>query len=94
MYAGRIVINNNPQKIKIGKMKSLGTEEALSITYLKSLGLNDDDKFLIFEDKNSGEYSIIYDVIRIETQKEVDLRVAKEIEYNKNYELHQVKNKK
>lgn len=91
MYASRIPINNKPQKINKTIKKSLGFDGSLSIKFLKDLGLSDNDEFYVHEDENSREIFINYTVSRLETTKEVNERVAKEMQYNENYEKFHAK---
>jgi hypothetical protein len=92
MYASKIIVNKNPKKITTTKKKSLG-DGALTITALKKLGLKDDDTFYVIEDENTTESFLYYTVTRLETAKETLERVAKEIQYNQNFEkFHAKKN--
>ena len=86
MYACRIPVNKNPQKVTKQIEKPIGFDSEISISFLKKLGLSDEDKFFIYEDENSKEFFISYTLTRIETNEEVAIRVAKEEKYNQNYE--------
>jgi hypothetical protein len=93
MYASKIIVNKNPKNVITTKKKSLGYDGKLSISTLKKLGLKDDDTFYVIEDENTTESFLYYTVTRLETAKETLERVAKEIQYNQNFEkFHAKKN--
>jgi hypothetical protein len=94
MYASKIPVNKNPKKITTTKKKSLGYDGELTITALKKLGLKDNDTFYVIEDENTTEAFLYYTVTRVETAKETLERVAKEVQYNENFEKFHAKNLK
>ena len=85
MYASKIKVDRNPKTIVKSIEKSLGYTGDLTINKLRELGIADDQIFHVYEE-DSGEFSLCYNVRRLETKKEVAARVAREISYNKSYD--------
>lgn len=91
-YYSKIEVKETPQLIKKTIEKSLGYDGSLSIAFLKTLNLTDNDIFDVDKYEN-GEFFLRYQKTRIETEKERSERVKKEIDYNKRYDVfHSKKN--
>ena len=92
MYASRITIKYEPQKIKYHREVEL-PDELLTINDI-SKHLKEGEKFG-FREVESGPFgtTMMMDIFgyRLETQKEFDARITKQEKYNKNYEIHQAK---
>lgn len=83
-YMYPIIIKREPQIISVRKTIELD-DSTLTLAQLMRYGVTNDCKFQIVEDSYSGEYRLYIYSKRLETQKEVDKRVAKEESYMKNY---------
>lgn len=93
MYYSKIAVDKKPKIVSKTIVKSLGYDSSLTIGFLKDLGIGDNDEFHVYEDENSKEVFLSYTLSRLETEKEVAERVAKEEAYNKRYEeFHASKN--
>ena len=93
MYYSRIAVDKNPKKVNKTIEKSLGFDGSLTISFLKDLGIGDNDEFCVYEDENNKEVIISYALSRLETDEEVSKRVAKEEAYNKRYEEYHASKK-
>lgn len=93
MYASKITIDYNPQKVKTYREIEL-PDRLLTI---EDIGkhIKEGEKFCFFQREEGGlglhvDYISIHGY-RYETKEEVAIRVAKAEKYNKNYEKHHSK---
>jgi hypothetical protein len=93
MYYSKVKVEPFPKKVSKTIEKSLGYDGSLSIKFLKELGLTDEDEFCVYENENNREVFISYTLSRLETDKEVAKRVAKEEAYNKRYDEYHANKK-
>jgi len=87
MYASKITINYKPQKIRTHRDVEL-PNRLLTLNDI-SKHIKDGETFYFFQ-KAEVDYIKIYSE-RFETDDELKMRVAKEEEYNENYEKHHAK---
>ena len=96
MYASRIEVKYEPQKVRYQREVELPDR----LLTLEDIGkhLKDGEKFCFFQ-REEGGLGLPFDYIsihgyRLETEEEVKLRVAKEENYNQNYEKFNAKYRK
>ena len=93
MYARKITIDYNPQKVRTYREVEL-PEGLLTLEDI-SKHLKEGEKFGFFQ-REEGGLGLPVDYISIhgyrdETKEEVDIRVAKAEKYNENHEKHHAK---
>ena len=93
MYYSKIAIDKSKKVISKTITKSLGFEGILTISFLKDLGIGDDDEFCVYEDENNKEAFVSIVLRRLETDEEVAERVAKAEDYNKRYDEYHTNKK-
>lgn len=93
MYYSKVTVDKYHKVLTNSTIKSLGYDGSLTINFLKSLGIGDNDDFCIYEDEDNGEIFINYTTSRLETDAEMNERVKKEEVYNKRYEEYHSKKK-
>lgn len=96
MYASKITIDHNPQKVRYQREVKLPD----GLLTLEDIGkhLKEGEKFGFFQREEGGlglpvDYLSIYGY-RLETDEEVKDRVAKAEKYNENYEKFHAKYRK
>ena len=82
-YMYPIIIKREPQKINVNKEVNLGYDCELTLADLKSHGVKGNSYFSIYFDGNRYVLSITSK--RLETKKELKLRVQKEESYMLKY---------
>lgn len=93
MYYSKIKIDESNKIISKHYNHSLGYNGELTMSFLKELGLNDNDVFFVYEDENNKEIILSYTLRRLETDNERDERINKEKDYNKRYDEYHKLNK-
>ena len=92
MYASKIAINYEPQKVRY--QREIELPDGLLTLNDISKHLKQKEKFA-FRDVENGMFRtvLIMDIFgyRLETQEELDARVIKQERYNINYENHKAK---
>jgi hypothetical protein len=95
MYASKIEIKREPQFISYEKIFDLGYDATLSISDLRFFGITDENTFATHQEENTKRYTLYVNGMRLETEEETKIRVAKEEAYMRGYEeYHKNKNKK
>lgn len=92
MYASKITVNYEPQKVKYHREVEL-PDGLLTIDQI-SKHLKEGEQFG-FREVESGMFgtTMMMDIFgyRLETQEELDVRITKQEKYNENYENHHAK---
>ena len=92
-YMYPIQIKREPQIIEVKRKVDL-EGDTLTLADLKEYGVTEEDSFRIIEEENNRTYSLYIYSQRLETQDEVEARVAKEEQYMKNYTAFHQRNKR